>query len=281
MRAMVTGAGGQLGRALVGVLGDRLVYGPTRERLDITSAEQVRVAIAEHRPDVVINASAYNQVDRAESEPHAALAVNAGGVLHLARAAAEAGVLLVHVSTDYVFDGAKGAPYVEDDTPRPLCAYGISKRAGEMMLESVGVPALVVRTSGVFGPGGSRAKGGSFVDRILARARDGQRLRVVDDQVFAPTYAPDLAIALAALVEHGARGLVHVTSDESCSWHALAAAAVELSGLSVPVEPIRSADLALPARRPPYSVLSTERYRSLGAPPLRSWRAALAEMLGR
>jgi len=279
VRAVVTGAGGQLGRALVGLLGDRVVFAPAHDRLDITDAESVRATIAAHRPDVVVNASAYNKVDRAESEPGEALAVNAGGVLHLARAAAEAGALLVHVSTDYVFDGDKTEPYVEEDAPRPLGAYGVSKRAGEMMVEAVGAPSLVVRTSGVIGPGGSRAKGGSFVDRILARARAAEPLRVVDDQRFAPTYAPDLAAALVALVERGARGLLHVTNEGSCTWHELAVAALELAGLSADVERIHAADLGLPARRPPYSVLSCARYLTLGGPPLRPWREAIAEML--
>jgi dTDP-4-dehydrorhamnose reductase len=147
-------------------------------------------------------------------------------------------------------------------------------------VESVGAPALVVRTSGVFGPGGSRAKEGSFVDRILDRARSGAPLRVVDDQVFAPTYAPDLAMAIVSLVEMGARGLVHVVNEGTCSWHELATATLDLAGVSAPVEPIRAAELAAPARRPAYSVLSTARYRRLGGPPLRSWRSALAEMVG-
>jgi dTDP-4-dehydrorhamnose reductase len=281
LRALVTGAGGQLGRELVQRLGDRLAFAPTREQLDITDGEQVRVAVSRFRPDVVVNAAAYNRVDAAEKEPAAALAVNATGVLHLARAAAGAGAVFVHVSTDYVFDGALARPYTEEDAPRPLSVYGISKRAGEMMLDAVGAPALLVRTSGVFGPGGSRAKGGSFVDRILERARSGSSLRVVDDQVFAPTYAPDLAQALLALVEGGARGLVHVTSEGSCTWHELAVAALELAGLKVAVERIRTAELGAAARRPSYSVLSTVRFRGLGHAPLRPWRAALAEMLGR
>ncbi len=277
----MTGAGGQLGRALTALLGDRLVFGPTRGELDVTDAEQVRITITRHRPDVVINASAYNKVDLAESEPKEALAVNAAGVLNLARAAAETGALFLHVSTDYVFDGQLSRPYVEDDRPHPLGVYGVSKRAGEMMVEAVGGESLVVRTSGVFGPGGSRAKGGSFVDRILERAKSGAPLRVVDDQTFAPTYAPDLAKALVALVEKGARGLVHVTSDGACTWHDLAVASLEAAGVEATVERIRTSDLDLPARRPPYSVLSTARYRGLGGPPLRSWQAALGEMLGR
>jgi dTDP-4-dehydrorhamnose reductase len=281
LRALVTGAGGQLGRALVARLGAGAARSLRREELDVADAAAVASAVRAARPDVVINAAAYNRVDHAETEPATALAVNATGVLHLARAAGEAGALFVHVSTDYVFDGALSRPYIEEDAPRPLSVYGISKRAGEMMVEAVGAPALLVRTSGVFGPGGSRAKGGSFVDRILDRARAGGPLRVVDDQVFAPTYAPDLAQALVALVEGGARGLVHVASEGSCTWHELAVATLDLARLEVPVERIRTADLGAPARRPPYSVLSTARYRGLGHAPLRPWRGALAEMLGR
>jgi dTDP-4-dehydrorhamnose reductase len=281
LKALVTGAGGQLGRALVARLGDRVTGAFTRADLDVSDADGVAGAVRAARPDVIFNAAAYNKVDAAESEPHEAMAVNAVGALHLARAAAQAGALLVHVSSDYVFDGAQSRPYVEGDAPRPINVYGVSKRAGEMMVEAAGADALVVRTSGVFGPGGSRAKGGSFVDRLLERARSGAPLRVVDDQRFAPTFAPDLAEALVALVESNARGVVHVTNEGACTWHELAVAALELAGLAAPVEPIRTAELGAPARRPPCSVLSTSRYRALGGAPLRPWRAALAEMIGR
>lgn len=279
MKAVVVGAGGQLGRALVARLADQVAWAPTRDQLDITDAAAVQKGVARFRPDVVINAAAYNGVDAAEKAPGDALAVNAAGALHLARAAADAGALLVHVSTDYVFDGAQSRPYVEEDVPRPINAYGISKRAGEMMVEAAGAPALLLRTSGVFGRGGSRAKGGSFVERILDRARLGAPLRVVDDQTFSPTYAHDLAAALVALVEGGARGLVHVTNAGQCSWYDLAVAALDLAGVKARVERIRSTELSAGARRPAYSVLSNARYAALGAPPLRAWRTALAEML--
>lgn len=280
----MTGAGGQLGRALVSGLGDRVVCALGRGELDVTDADAVAAAVRSARPDAIFNAAAYNKVDAAETEPHEAMAVNGTGPLHLARAAEEAGALLVHVSTDYVFDGARSEPYAEEDAPRPINVYGVSKRAGELMVDAVaasGASTLLVRTSGVFGPGGSRAKGGSFVDRILERARAGAPLRVVDDQRFAPTYAPDLAEALIALVDRRARGLVHVANEGACTWHELALAVLELAGLKAAVEPIPAAELGAPARRPPCSVLSTARYRDLIGRPLRPWRAALAEMLGR
>jgi dTDP-4-dehydrorhamnose reductase len=157
----------------------------------------------------------------------------------------------------------------------------MSKRAGEMMVEAVGAPALLVRTSGVFGPGGSRAKGGSFVDRILERGRTGAALRVVDDQRFAPTFAPDLAAALVALIDARATGTVHVTNEGACTWYELAVAALEMADVSPAVDRISSAELSAPARRPAYSVLSTARFADLTGRPLRPWRDALAEMLRR
>lgn len=280
MKVLVTGAEGQLGRELVRRLGRGPVEARSHADLDVADGAAVAATVRAFRPEVVINAAAYNKVDAAEADPAAAMAVNASGVLHLARAAAEVGALFVHVSTDYVFDGAQSRPYVEDDLPRPISVYGISKRAGEMMLDAVGAPALLVRTSGVFGPGGSRAKGGSFVDRILERARTATPLRVVGDQRFSPTYAPDLAAAVVALIDGSARGLVHVANEGACTWHDLAVAALELAGVQAEVERIGTAKLDAPARRPPYSVLSTARYRHLGGPPLRPWREALADMLG-
>lgn len=279
MRYLVTGAHGQLGRALLARLGDRTSWSGGREELDVSDADAVRRVVAAVRPDVVINASAYNNVDGAETDAALALAVNAAGPAHLARACRASGALLVHVSTDYVFDGAASRPYTEEDAPRPGNLYGVSKLAGELVVAASGAPHLVVRTSGLMGAGGSRVKGGSFVHRILERARAGQPLRVVGDQVFSPTYAPDLAGALVALAERGAHGLVHVTNSGSCSWHGLAVAALEAAGVRAPIEEIRSADLSAPARRPAYSVLSSARYESLGLPPLRPWAEALREML--
>jgi len=227
---------------------------------------------------VVVNATAYNKVDRAEAEPDEAMAVNQAGPRHLAAAAAEAGALLVHVSTNYVFDGVVRRPYTEDDAVRPLSVYGRSKRAGEIAVMSAGGPNLIVRTSALFGQGGNQARG-NFVDRILEGARSGVPLRVVNDQEISTTYAPDLAAALVALVEADCRGIFHVVNEGSCTWHALAVEALRQAGLSARVEALTSEELAAPARRPRYSVLSTERYRSRGLPPLREWRAALAEHL--
>jgi dTDP-4-dehydrorhamnose reductase len=280
VKALVVGAGGQLGRELVSGLGADVAWAGGREALDVTDPAAVGALVARVRPDVVWNASAWNRVDAAEAEPVAAFAVNAAGPHFLARAARAAGALLVHYSTDYVFDGESRRPYREEDPTRPLGAYGASKLAGEHLVAAAGGEHLILRTSGVLGRGGSGQKGGSFVARIAAKAHAGERLRVVDDQVFSPTCAADLAAASIALVRAGARGLYHVANGGSCSWHELAVAALAAAGIDAPVEHITLADLALPARRPLRSVLACERYLGLGLPPLRPWREALPDCLG-
>jgi dTDP-4-dehydrorhamnose reductase len=270
---------GQLGRALVARLGERAVFAGGRDTLDVRDPEAVHRAISTSRPDVVFNASAYNNVDGAETQIGEALAVNALGPRNLARAARDVGALLIHVSSDYVFDGLSDKPYSEEDRPRPANAYGVSKLAGEMLVAESGCAFLIVRTSGLFGGGGNRVKGGSFVERILDKARRGETLRVVADQVFSPTYAPDLAQGILALVDAGGRGIFHVTNAGSCTWHGLAVEALRLAGVETKVEEIRARDLLSPARRPPQSILSKARYDSLGLPPLRVWSDALAEFV--
>ena len=279
MRALVVGSGGQLGRELVASLGDDAAWAGDLDQVDVTDAAAVSGLVQAIRPDVVFNATAYNKVDQAETEPDVAMAVNALAPRGLALAARAAGALVVHFSTDYVFDGSSGRPYREDDRPAPLGVYGVSKLTGELLVAASGADHLVIRTSGLIGRGGSEQKGGSFVDRILARARQGQPLRVVADQTFAPTSAVDLAAASLALVGAGARGLFHVANSGSCSWHGLAMAALAEAGLDAPVEAIEATELELPARRPVYSVLETRRYHDLGLPPLRPWRDALVDCI--
>lgn len=279
MRALVVGSAGQLGRELVASLGAECAWAGDREEVDVSDPAAVRALVARVTPDVVFNATAWNRVDAAETEPAAAFAVNALAPYALASAAREGGALLVHVSTDYVFDGTCARPYREDDPPSPLGVYGASKLAGEALVRAGSVEQLVVRTSGVIGRGGSDQKGGSFVERIVSQARAGRPLRVVADQVFAPTIASDLAAALLALARAGTRGLFHVTNEGSCSWHELAVTALEHAGIHAPVEKIALADLRLPARRPLHSVLDCSRYLSLGLTRPRRWRDALGECL--
>jgi len=279
VKALVAGSAGQLGRELVTWIGGNLEWAGGKDALDVTDEAAVAALVARVRPDVVFNAAAYNRVDAAESESERAFAVNARAPLALASAARAVGAVIVHVSSDYVFDGLASRPYREDDETHPLSVYGASKLAGERAVLASGAEAIVVRTSGVLGRGGSTQKGGSFADRILARARAGEPLRVVADQVFAPTFAPELARALVDLVRLGARGLCHVTNAGQCSWHELATAVLAAAGLERPVEAITAASLGLPARRPAYSVLDGSRARGLGLAPLRPWREALRDLV--
>ena len=279
MKALVAGAQGQLGRDLVAVLGGEVAWAGGRAELDVTDGEAVWSTVVRVRPDVIFNGAAYNKVDGAETETGRALEVNALAPSMLARAAQEVGALLVHFSTDYVFDGRATAPYREDDCPQPLGAYGVSKLAGEKLVLASRAEHLIVRTSAIFGRGGSRQKGGSFVERILEQARAGRPLRVVSDQTFSPTFSPDLAAGAVALVRAGARGLIHVANQGSCTWHELASKGLALAGIQAPVAEITTAELKLAAKRPAYSVLDTSRYQSLGLPPLRPWADALAASL--
>jgi dTDP-4-dehydrorhamnose reductase len=229
----------------------------------------VRAALERERPEVVFNCAAYNAVDAAESDPETAFAVNARGPAVLAAECSRLGARLVHFSTNYVFDGAAEHPYREDDEPSPQSVYARSKREGELAVLSAG---LVVRTAGVYGQVGSAVKGASFPERILARARAGQPLRVVDDQHLNPTYARDLAAGALALVAAGSTGLVHLVAEGCCSWRELAVETLRLAGVAAEVEAITTAALAAAAPRPFNGCLESSRVS-----PLRSWRAALKD----
>jgi dTDP-4-dehydrorhamnose reductase len=226
------------------------------------------------RPDVVVNCAAFTKVDAAETDPLAA-AVNAAAVDVLARECLARRAALVHVSTDFVFDGTKREPYVEEDEPRPISAYGRTKRQGEEA--ALTAPhALVVRSSWLFG-----RSGWNFVEAILKQVEEGRReLAVVADQRGRPTATPDLAEAIAALLQTGATGIYHFANRGVATWHEFARAILDLSGRGdVAVKAIDSASLARPAARPAYSVLDTTRYERRTGASIRPWREALAEYL--
>jgi len=271
VRILVTGANGILGRALRERLaGADTLYLWGREEADVADETAVRAAARRLDFDTVIHAAAYTNVDGAESEPALAMAVNRDGTRHVAALARERGAVFVYVSSDYVFDGTKGAPYVEEDPPRPLSVYGASKLAGEQAALDSGAPCLVVRTSWLFGPGGK-----NFVDTIAAKALRGEPLQVVDDQRGSPTYARDLAHGIEILLRRGALGIVHVTNAGETTWHGLAVEIARTLGSPVAVAPVSTARLARPAPRPPASVLSGARYAALAGAPLPSWEDAV------
>ena len=285
-RWIITGGRGQLGRALARELREgedcELVAAFDHAQLDIADPEAVSRVLGDAlsgRADVLVNAAAFNHVDRCESEPDAAQRVNGDGPGLLAEACRGAGVKLVHVSTDYVFDGQAERTYREDDPPAPQGAYGRSKLEGERRVLAASPEFLVVRTSWVFG------EGRNFVGAVLeqARRRRGGEvqgpLRVVDDQRGRPTYAQDLAEGIRAAVERGASGLLHLANRGIASWWELARAALDESGfVEVEIERIATDELLLPAPRPRFSALDCSRARDLGI-RLRIWRDALIAYL--
>jgi dTDP-4-dehydrorhamnose reductase len=285
-KVLVTGARGQLAADLGRVLAHREVVALDRTALDIGEPAAVAACLRELRPRLVLNAAAYNAVDAAEDEPERALRTNTLGPLYVARACREVGALLVHFSTDYVFDGTSRRPYREDDPPRPLSVYAASKLAGEELVRISGADHLIVRTCGLFGKQGRERGGGNFVERMLAAALSGRKLRVVRDQIVAPTSTADLAakvVELLARVEpdrpREMLGVWHVTNSGECSWYEFARAIFEEAGVAADLSPVTAAEFGARARRPPFSVLASERLRAAGLRPLRHWREALRDYL--
>jgi len=269
---LVVGAKGMLGRDLMEVLtGD--VRGVDVEEIDITSLESTRRALLTLKPRVVVNAAAYTDVDGCETNKELAMQVNGEGVAHLALAALEIGARLVHVSTDYVFDGAKDSPWLEDDPPHPLSVYGESKLAGELNARIV-PDHLIIRTQWLYG-----LHGKNFVETMLRLAGERNELAVVDDQVGSPTWTADLARAIKALIDADCRGTYHAANAGFCSWNGFARAIFEEAGLAVTVNPMTTTELGRPATRPLYSVLDCGRLvKDTGFHP-EPWREALRKYL--
>jgi dTDP-4-dehydrorhamnose reductase len=279
-RFLVIGASGQLGREL----GSRLpgeVVAVGRETADLTRPESLVAAIRAARPDCVFNCAAYNFVDRAESEPDAAFAVNALGVRNLAVVCAQVDLTLVHFSSDYVFglDSSRRKPWSEDDPPGPTSVYGASKLAGEHFVRGICPRHFIVRSCGLYGQRGSGGKGGNFVETILERANRGQPLRVVTDEICTPTYAADLADASAALARTNQYGLYHITNSGECSRFEFAREILRQAGRTVELTTTTQREFGAVAKRPAYAVLSMQKYHALGLPQMRSWTEALTAYL--
>jgi dTDP-4-dehydrorhamnose reductase len=268
-KAVVVGGSGQLGVELVKVFRFRgwEVTGFPRAALDISDREAVERRMAEIEPEVILNAAAYNQVDVAEKEPQAAFVANAMAVRNLALACRQIDAQMVHFSTDYVFDGTAGRPYTEEDSPRPLGAYAISKLAGEMCAQAYLDAPLIIRTSGVFGPGGLKTARGNFIELMLRLAGTQPVIRVVEDHVASPTYAPVLASRTADLVERKCFGVFHAGGGTPISWFSFAKMIFEAAGLRPALKPTNEREYRTAARRPKYSALSNAKMESEGVEP--------------
>ncbi|MDA1312618.1 MAG: dTDP-4-dehydrorhamnose reductase [Acidobacteria bacterium] len=284
MRAIILGAGGQLGYELVSDLSARghEVVALGREQLDITNPDRVARGIKGHEPDWVINAAAYNKVDLAEKEPQVAMEVNGLAVRSLAAACGEANATFVHFSTDHVFDGTKTEPYTEADLPSPPSAYAVSKLAGEFYARIYCENLYLFRVAGVFGPAGRYTRHGNFPELILRKAREGSPLNVVEDFFVAPTYAPALAArVIDALEKKIPFGLYHIGGGVSISWYHWALKILDQTGLRAKIQPTNHREYKTPARRPRYAGLSNAKIEAAGISPMPSLDDAVTEYLRR
>jgi dTDP-4-dehydrorhamnose reductase len=282
MRILVTGSTGQLGSEVLGAFSQsgHEIIAPVRQELDFLNPDEVADRVRRLQPDWVINCAAYTQVDRAESEVEQAFVINRDSAAQLAGAVAGYGGNLLHVSTDYVFDGKQSRPYREDDDARPLGVYGRSKWEGEQAVRAALPEAIILRTARVYG-----VHGHNFVKIILTLATEGKPLRVVDDQLGSPTWARDIAGVIQALVQHRASGTYHYTNAGSTSWHgfatAILAGATE-AGFTLKTDSVKAIPTSgypTPAGRPAYSVLDTGKIQSLLTAPIPHWRDSLNRML--
>jgi dTDP-4-dehydrorhamnose reductase len=280
-KVVVFGSGGQLGVELCREFQRRgwTIQRFDRQSLDITDAQRVEQAIASADPQVVVNAAAYNQVDIAEREPLPAFLANALAVRNLAMSCRQVDAQLVHYSTDYVFDGTKGSPYVETDATHPLGAYAVSKLGGELYAQAYLEQPLIIRTSGVFGPGGMFTPRGNFVELMLRLANNNNPIRVVQDHVASPAYAPAIAARTADLLERNLRGVFHMGGGEAISWYAYAKLIFELAGLKPALQPTNEREYRTAARRPKFSALSNAKLEAAGIAPMPPLRETVRDYL--
>lgn len=274
-KVLVTGARGMLGWALTKELNlEYQLIGIDIEDADITDESQIKEEIFNIKPDVVIHAAAYTEVDNCEKNKELTHRVNAKGAENVAHACKLCQAKLIYISTDFIFDGLKNSPYTEDDNPNPINTYGWTKLEGERQIQEILPNHLIIRTAWLYGPHGR-----NFVDKILQLAQSEPELKVVNDQTGTPTYTIDLARAIGLLVKKDPIGIINVTNSGSCTWFEFAKKILSIRGISKKITPIASSELARLAKRPIYSVLSNEKFQNITQTKLRAWEEALEEYL--
>jgi dTDP-4-dehydrorhamnose reductase len=276
-KVLITGANGQLGYELVQLLGDRAI-GADRSALDITDAKAVQAFCEGCQPDAIVNCAAYTAVDRAEEAIEAAYEANEAGALNLASAAKALDIPLIHISTDFVYDGCKSTPYVEEDGTNPLGVYGQSKLSGEKAVLAAHKKSLVIRTGWVYSTHGK-----NFVKTMLHYGKERGHLRVVFDQIGTPTYAADLARAIEQIlprVQEGYGQIFHYSDEGVASWYDFACAIIELGGIDCTIDPIEAVEYPTPAKRPPFSVLNKQKIKQTFDLKIPHWRESLRRCLG-
>lgn len=280
MRILLTGAGGQLGSEFVELFKNENLKALTHSELDITDFEKVKKIVEDFQPDILINTTAYHLVDECEDFPEKSFLVNSIAVRNLSILSKKIGFILVHFSTDYVFDGIKKSPYNEDDFPNPLSVYGLSKLCGEIFIRNYTEKFYIIRTCGLYGAKGRAGKGGNFIERILRRWERGEELKIVSDQIVTPTYSKELAEKVKIMILKNAPfGLFHMTNEGECSWFEFSKKVFELAGIEAQIKPVSSEELNLKAKRPKYSVLENRNMKVAGIPAFRHWSIALKEYM--
>jgi dTDP-4-dehydrorhamnose reductase len=282
MKVAVIGGNGQLGRdvGLAFANEGHAVTNLTHQEIEVSSLASVREALGALRPELVVNASAFHHVEKCEADPALAFAVNGIGTRNLGQITEETGAALMHVSTDYVFDGRKNAPYTEEDAPAPLNVYGNTKLSGELFARSTNPRHFVVRTSAIYGENPCRAKGGlNFVELMLKLSKERKELRVVDDEFVSPTPTAQLARQLVVLSRSSDYGLYHATSEGSCSWFEFAATIFELTNTHIRLEPARPGEFPAKVPRPKYSVLENQALKIKSLNVFSHWKEGLQDYL--
>ncbi len=278
-RIAILGASGQLGGALVTAYAGRPLLTPKHAELDVEDCVALARYVDEHQPAVLINCTAFHNVDECERLPERAFAVNALAVDRAAALCAERGVRFATVSTDYVFDGRTDRPYREDDAPNPLTAYGISKHAGELLTRRHGNEHFIFRLSGVYSASGTSNKGYTFIERVLQQAERGEPVRVVRNMTFSPSYAPHAARIMRDAIDAGSFGTHHVTNTGATTWYEFAAAAFARAGLPTQIEALTYDNYGAKAKRPLFSALVSTKLAAAGIDPAPSWECGLDEYL--
>jgi len=285
MKILLIGANGQLGYDLQQVITHEapahMVVPLIHRDIEVTDTTHLQGLLKTYQPDIVINTAAYHRIDEVEQFPELAFTVNTIASWHLAQLCNQMNCALVFISTDYVFGGdrSRRTPYSEQDAPAPQNVYGASKLAGEYLIRSACDRYYIIRTSGLYGVRGPSGKSSNFVDLMIRKSKDGNRIHVVDDQRLTPTYTKDLAIAILRLIKSNRYGLYHITNAGDCTWYQFAAKIFELAGLKVDLSPTTSSEFKTVATRPAYSVLAKDALAKIGLPAMRPWEAALQDYL--
>jgi len=280
MKVLIIGSNGQLGSEINSQFSNRAtVIGLTHSDIEIADPDSVKTTIEMNNPDIVINTAAYHNVPKCEENIGLTMRVNAAGALNLANVCADRKIKFVHISTDYIFDGLKGSPYVESDLPNPLNVYAVSKLAGEYFVQNYCERFYILRVSGIYGSVLCRAKGGNFVTTMLRAAKERELVRVVDDEILTPTPVSDIARNLWELIQQEAFGVYHMTAEGKCSWYEFARVIFDQLKLKTPLEACKVDDFPMVVKRPTYSVLENQHLKSLGLDRMRPWREGLIEFL--